>query len=90
MIFQERQEIGVTALQILSPRQREILTRFHLHEQTAEQIRREMGLTETQFRLAKSRAKAQFGAISKKLARKHAGRALMPSDGATKTKIACA
>lgn len=35
---------------------REILQRFYFEEQTQEQIRREMQLTETQFRLRKSRA----------------------------------
>jgi hypothetical protein len=37
-----------------------------LKEQPQEQICREMDLTETQFRLLKSRAKAKFGEIGKK------------------------
>lgn len=45
----------------LNERQREILVRFYLREQPADQICREMNLTETQFRLLKSRAKARFG-----------------------------
>ncbi|MCL4794777.1 MAG: sigma-70 family RNA polymerase sigma factor [Bryobacteraceae bacterium] len=53
------------ALAALSPRDREILTRFYLEEQTAELICREMNLSPTQFRLFKSRAKARLG---------HAGR----------------
>lgn len=44
-----------------SARDREILTRFYLYEQTRQQICDEMDLTETQFRLAKSRAKARVG-----------------------------
>lgn len=45
----------------LSERDREILKRFYLSEQTREQICHEMGLTDTQFRLAKSRAKQRLG-----------------------------
>lgn len=48
------------ALATLSPRDREILTRFYLEDQSAEAICAEMGLTETQFRLLKSRAKARL------------------------------
>jgi RNA polymerase sigma-70 factor, ECF subfamily len=50
----------------LAPKDREILTRFYLQEQTQEQICEEMNLTETQFRLLKSRAKARFGELGKK------------------------
>lgn len=58
-------------LRSISRRDREILTRFYLHEQSQEQICIEMRLTETQFRLLKSRAKARFGEIGKrKLMRK--------------------
>jgi RNA polymerase sigma-70 factor (ECF subfamily) len=42
------------------------LTRFYLKEQPQEQICREMDLSETQFRLLKSRAKAKFGEIGRK------------------------
>jgi RNA polymerase sigma-70 factor (ECF subfamily) len=50
----------------LSDRDREILTRFYLDEQTQEQICGEMNLTETQFRLLKSRAKARFGELGRR------------------------
>jgi len=53
-------------LDSLSRRDREILVRFYLHEESQEQICREMELTETQFRLLKSRAKARFGELGKK------------------------
>jgi DNA-directed RNA polymerase specialized sigma24 family protein len=43
-----------------SRRDREILTRFYLLEQSQEQICEEMGLNDTQFRLLKSRAKQRF------------------------------
>jgi RNA polymerase sigma factor (sigma-70 family) len=44
----------------LNPQQQEILRRFYLEEHTPEQICHDMGLTPTQFRLAKSRALARF------------------------------
>jgi RNA polymerase sigma-70 factor (ECF subfamily) len=50
----------------LSDRDREILTRFYLDEQTQEKICEDMSLTETQFRLLKSRAKARFGELGKR------------------------
>jgi len=57
---QERTEIMQGFLMGLSQRDREVLTRFYLLEQAKPQICREMGLTDTQFRLLKSRAKARF------------------------------
>ncbi len=62
----EKAELMESALSALSDRDREILVRFYLKEQPQEQICREMDLTETQFRLLKSRAKAKFGEIGKK------------------------
>jgi len=41
-------------------RDRELLVRFYLENQTREQICEEMGLTETQYRLFKSRAKGKL------------------------------
>ena len=72
-IFRQRNELIQKVLQELGIRDREILTRFYLREQSQEQICVEMGLSETQFRLLKSRAKARFGELGKK---KLAGRAL--------------
>jgi RNA polymerase sigma-70 factor, ECF subfamily len=69
----QQEEIAVKVLRTISSRDREILTRFYLHEQSQEQICREMSLTETQFRLMKSRAKAKFGELGKRrLERKQA------------------
>jgi len=65
-IRQENQQIAMKVLKTISPRDREILIRFYLWEQPAEQICGEMGLTDTQFRLLKSRAKARFGQIGKR------------------------
>jgi RNA polymerase sigma-70 factor, ECF subfamily len=63
-----RQRIGLIrqVLGELSERDREILTRFYIEEQSQDTICAQMGLTETQFRLLKSRAKARFGELGKK------------------------
>ena len=65
MLYQKA-ELVQSALSVLSEKDREILVRFYLKEQPQQQICHEMKLTETQFRLLKSRAKAKFGEIGKK------------------------
>ncbi|HUD98913.1 MAG TPA: sigma-70 family RNA polymerase sigma factor [Bryobacteraceae bacterium] len=65
-IRQENQQIAVKVLTNIVPRDREILIRFYLSEQSADQICSEMGLTDMQFRLLKSRAKARFGQLGKR------------------------
>jgi RNA polymerase sigma-70 factor (ECF subfamily) len=65
-IFRQNTELIHRVLSELSERDREILTRFYLDEQSQDQICCEMALTETQFRLLKSRAKARFGELGKK------------------------
>jgi RNA polymerase sigma-70 factor (ECF subfamily) len=65
-ILRQKAEVMKSALAALSQRDRDILVRFYLQEQSQEQICREMSLTETQFRLLKSRAKAKFGDIGRK------------------------
>jgi RNA polymerase sigma-70 factor (ECF subfamily) len=64
----ERQthEVAMRLLRSLPERDREVLVRFYLEEQEPEQICREMELTETQFRLIKSRAKARYGELGKR------------------------
>jgi RNA polymerase sigma-70 factor (ECF subfamily) len=62
----QRAELMRLVLESLSRRDREILERFYLQEQSQEQICEEMSLSETQFRLLKSRAKARFGEIGRK------------------------
>jgi RNA polymerase sigma-70 factor (ECF subfamily) len=65
-MIRQKAALMESALSALSERDREILVRFYLKEQPQDQICREMDLTETQFRLLKSRAKAKFGEIGKK------------------------
>jgi RNA polymerase sigma-70 factor (ECF subfamily) len=65
--FHQRMELIHQVLATLSPRDREIVTRFYLREQTQEEICQQMGLSETQFRLLKSRANARFLELGKKL-----------------------
>ena len=65
-VFKERIEMIRIVLAEMGDRDREILTRFYLHEQSQAQICSEMDLTETQFRLLKSRAKIRFGELGKK------------------------
>jgi len=64
--FRQKVEFMLEVLRALSERDREILTRFYLDEESQETICREMVLSETQFRLLKSRAKARFGEIGKR------------------------
>ena len=64
--FRQKVELMLEVLRSLSERDREILTRFYLDEQSQESICQEMALSETQFRLLKSRAKARFGEIGKR------------------------
>ena len=72
-IRNENQEIARKVLKSIAPRDREILIRFYLEEQPAGQICGEMGLTDTQFRLLKSRAKARFGQLGKRKVTKRLG-----------------
>ena len=65
-ISHQREALVQRVLAELSSRDREILTRFYLHEESQEEICIEMTLTETQFRLLKSRAKSRFGELGKK------------------------
>lgn len=59
-ILKQNSSIMEEVLRTCSRRDREILTRFYLLEQSQEQICTEMQLSETQFRLLKSRAKQRF------------------------------
>jgi RNA polymerase sigma-70 factor (ECF subfamily) len=65
-IRRQNAQLMVKVLREVSPRDREILCRFYLHGHTPEHICQEMGLTDTQFRLLKSRAKARFGQLGRR------------------------
>ena len=65
-IERENLSLAMRILQSIPKRDREVLTRFYLEEESAEEICRTMDLSETQFRLIKSRAKARFGELGKR------------------------
>ena len=65
-IEEQQTEVAMRVLQSLPRRDREVLIRFYLHEQGPEEICRDLGMTETQFRLIKSRAKARYGELGKR------------------------
>ncbi len=68
--LQERARILREGLRDLKPREQEILTRFYLKGESQEVICREMKLTETQFRLYKSRSKQKLETFTAKRLRK--------------------
>ena len=65
LIERQNHDLALRVLKSLREREREILIRFYMHEQSPEQICSEMQLTATQFRLIKSRAKARFCELGK-------------------------
>jgi DNA-directed RNA polymerase specialized sigma24 family protein len=65
-IDRENLALAMRVLKSIPKRDREVLTRFYLKEESAEEICENMGLTDTQFRLIKSRAKARFGELGKR------------------------
>lgn len=68
LLARQRADIARRVMNGVSRRDREILHRFYVEEQSQEQICREMDLTYNQFRLLKSRAKARFGELGKRMA----------------------
>ena len=61
-----RKEFRIIARRVLEGlpvQQREMLIRFYLQEQRPGEIQEELRITETQFRLVKSRAKARFAEL---------------------------
>lgn len=65
--FHRKTELIDRVLAATSQRERDVLTRYYLQGQSQDQIRRELGLTETQFRLLMSSAKVQFGEMQRRL-----------------------
>ncbi len=72
-IEKENQDVALRMLGGLPKRDREVLIRFYLQEQSAEEICRDLKLTETQFRLIKSRAKARYGELGRRRFSKRSG-----------------
>jgi DNA-directed RNA polymerase specialized sigma24 family protein len=68
VIARQRAEIARKVLNGVSRRDREILNRFYVLEQSQERICADMKLSYNQFRLLKSRAKARFGELGKRVA----------------------
>jgi RNA polymerase sigma factor (sigma-70 family) len=64
-IERQNTELAMRILNSVRKRDREVLIRFYLKEQTAPEICRDMDLSDTQFRLIKSRAKTRFGELGK-------------------------
>jgi RNA polymerase sigma-70 factor (ECF subfamily) len=64
-IQRQQQDLAMRILRSIPGRDREVLVRFYLREQRPEQICSELKLTQTQFRLIKSRAKARFGELGR-------------------------
>jgi DNA-directed RNA polymerase specialized sigma24 family protein len=60
----ERRQLLRDTLNALEQKQREVLVRFYLREQSAQQIMAEMDLTDTQFRSLKNSAKDRFGQLA--------------------------
>ncbi|HEY1241600.1 MAG TPA: sigma-70 family RNA polymerase sigma factor [Bryobacteraceae bacterium] len=65
-IEHQTQELALRILGSIARRDREVLIRFYLQEQSQHEICCAMNLTPTQFRLIKSRAKARFGELGKR------------------------
>jgi len=70
-IVRQQQVLARRMLAEVSARDREVLIRFYLKEQSQEQICREMQLTPNQFRLLKSRAKARLEVLGRKKLSRH-------------------
>lgn len=65
-IEKENNRVAMRVLRALHEREREVLIRFYLKEQGADEICRDLELTPTQFRLIKSRAKSRFVELAKR------------------------
>ena len=59
----QNKDLADCILRAMPTRDREVLNRFYVEEQTPQEIQAAMDLTETQFRLLKSRAKKKFAEL---------------------------
>jgi RNA polymerase sigma factor (sigma-70 family) len=84
-IKHQQVQIAKRILNSLPRQNREVLVRFYLHRHSPEQIQADLNLTENQFRLIKSRAKARFSELCRaRLGRRRApGRASEPTASET-------
>lgn len=62
-LARERRDLASRLLTTLPETHRGVLIRFYVHGQPPEEIQHALGLTPTQFRLIKSRAKARFASL---------------------------
>jgi RNA polymerase sigma factor (sigma-70 family) len=60
LLIDERRRIAQGTFLGLKPKQREVLTRFYLNDESRESIQQAMGLTKNTFRLLKTRSKAAY------------------------------
>jgi RNA polymerase sigma factor (sigma-70 family) len=67
LLRKEKRRLATVALTKLSRTQREILTRFHIREESVSDIAREMNMKEINVQIAKCRATANFGYQARKL-----------------------
>ena len=74
VLGKERRSFAQGVLAQLAPREREILVRFYVRDESPDWICKEMNLTSTQFRLLKWRAKAKVALTTKKNQRISASR----------------
>jgi len=65
-IDQQIFDLTLTIVRALSKREQEVILRFYLREETPSEICGAMGLTETQYRLIKSRAKQRLGELCRR------------------------
>jgi RNA polymerase sigma-70 factor (ECF subfamily) len=68
VLSRERVDTIANELRKLKEKDFELLTRYYLREQQPERIRDEMGLSQTQFLLRKSRAKARLAGLLRRKA----------------------
>ncbi|MFN7935330.1 MAG: sigma-70 family RNA polymerase sigma factor [Bryobacteraceae bacterium] len=69
LIARERSDLMLRGLGYLCQRDCELMTRFYLREESLQQICDEMHISQTQFRLYKSRAKAKLTAWARTLSK---------------------
>jgi len=84
LIRRQQRQLAEKLLNALSPIDRQILWRFYIEGETAQRICRQLGLTETQFRLRKNRAKERFAELASNLLkrRRPAGKLLLRKQAA--------